>query len=117
VGETFYQTFTGKETIFVEHKPRYSIGNIPDGTSQTGLVFEAGDPAIWSKPVDLVFDSKKPLPKLGHMFDGICHAARADGSVIQLRRFPDEKELKNFIVPDDGNFVDFEKLEQPSGKS
>jgi hypothetical protein len=116
-GETFYQTMTGEGTLFVKHKPAYQIGNIPDGTSITGLVFEAGDPVIWTKPVDLPFDKDKPLPKLGGMFDGICHVGLADGSVFKMRRYPDEKELKNLIIPDDGYFIDFEKLKMPKGKS
>ena len=46
---------------------------MPDGTSNTGLVFEAGEPVIWTKPADLPFDEKKPLPKLGGMFGGECN--------------------------------------------
>jgi hypothetical protein len=111
-GETFYQTFTGKGTLWVDHKPRYTIGNIPDGTSNTGFVFEAGEPAIWSKPTDLVFDKDKPLPKLGGLFDGECHVGMGDGSVIFLKKEPDEKELKNLIIPDDGNIIDFKKLKK-----
>jgi hypothetical protein len=111
-GETFYQTFTGKGTIWVDHKPRYTLGNIPDGTSNTGFVFEAGEPVIWSKPADLAFDKDKPLPKLGGLFDGECHVAMGDGSVIFLKKEPDEKELKNLIMPDDGNVIDFKKLKK-----
>jgi hypothetical protein len=116
-GETFYQTFTGEGTLFVKHKPIYMIGNIPDGTSQTGLIFEAGEPVIWSKPVDLPFDKDKPLPKLGGLFNGICQLGLADGSVLKLRRFPDEAELKSLIIPDDGRFVEIDKLRMPKGKS
>jgi hypothetical protein len=116
-GETFYQTMTGEGTLFVKHKPVYQIGSIPDGTSLTGLIFEAGDPVIWTKPVDLPFEKDKPLPKLGGMFDGICQLGLADGSTIKLRRYPDEFELKSLIIPDDGRLVEFEKLKMPKGKS
>jgi hypothetical protein len=109
-GETFYQTFTGKDTIFVNNKALYKIGNIPDGTSNTALVVEAGEPVIWSKPADLAFDEKKALPKLGGLFDGQCNVLRGDGSVFRMRKDPDEKELKNLIMPADGNTIDFEKL-------
>jgi hypothetical protein len=111
-GETFYQTFTGKGTLFVDHKPAYTIGNIPDGTSNTGLVFEAGEPVTWSKPADMPFDENKPLPKLGGLFDGECHVAMCDGSVRILKKNPDEKELKHLIMPADGNVIDFKKLEK-----
>src|SRR5262245_5115203 len=95
-GETFYQTFTGEGTIFVDHKSKYKIATIPDGTSNTGLVFEAGEPVVWTKPADMAFDEKKALPKLGGMFDGECHVVLGDGSVRRLKKDADEKELKNF---------------------
>src|SRR3954451_11443436 len=94
-GETFYQTFTGKGALFVDHKSPFKIGNIPDGTSNTALVVEAGVPVIWSKPADIPFDEKKAPPKLGGMFDGECNVVRGDGSVFRLKKNPDEKELKN----------------------
>jgi hypothetical protein len=76
------------------------------------MVFEAGEPVIWSKPVDLPFDVNKPLPKLGGMFDGEFHVLRVDGSVIHIKKKADEKELKKLIMPADGNEVDFTKLEK-----
>ncbi len=111
-GETFYQTFTGKNTLFVDHKPAFKLTNIPDGTSNTGLVFEAGEPVIWTKPQDLAFDEKKSLPKLGGLFDGDFHVAMCDGAVLLLKKKADEKELKNLIMPADGNVTDFDKLKK-----
>jgi hypothetical protein len=118
-GETFYQIFMSESNkadtdraLYAEHKPRYMIGNIPDGTSNTGLVFEAGEPVIWSKPADLPFDAKKPLPKLGGLFDGEFHVGFCDGSVSLFKKDADEKELKSFIIPDDGYVVDFKKLKK-----
>ena len=34
---------------------------------------------IWTKPADLPFDEKKPLPKLGGMFGGECNVVLCDG--------------------------------------
>src|SRR5580692_2246885 len=62
-GETFYQVFTGENALFGGKKKPSIPASIPDGTSTTGMVFEAGEPVIWSKPADLPFDAKKPLPK------------------------------------------------------
>ena len=104
-GETFYQTFTGKRTVFEDHKPRYTLGNIPDGTSNTGLIFEAGEPVVWSKPVDILFEEKKAVPKLGGLFNGECLVGMADGSVRHLKKDPNEEHLKYLIMPDDGMII------------
>ncbi len=109
-GETFYQVFVGENTLFGPNK-KPNIVSITDGTSNTGMVFEAGDPVIWTKPADLPFDEKKPLPKLGGMFDGEFHVAMCDGSVRLLKKNPDEQQLKYLIMPADGNIIDFKKLE------
>jgi hypothetical protein len=109
-GETFYQVFEGEDAVFgLKKMPK--IVSITDGTANTGMVFEAGDPVIWSKPADLHFDQKKPLPKLGGMFDGEILVAMCDGSVKHLKKKADEQQLKYLIMPSDGNVIDFAKLE------
>ncbi|HEV3438814.1 MAG TPA: DUF1559 domain-containing protein [Gemmata sp.] len=110
-GETFYQVFVGEDALFGPKK-KPTLVSIIDGTSNTGMVFEAGEPVIWSKPADLPFDAKKALPKLGGLFDGEFHVGMCDGSVRLLKKNPDEKELKNLIMPADGNVIDFKKLEK-----
>jgi len=108
-GETFYQRFSGKDTPLVAGK-KLKISSFLDGLSNTGLVFEAGEPVTWTKPTDLPFDAKKALPKLGAQFDGACHVVMADGSVIRLKKDADEAELKKLIQPADGENVDLDKL-------
>ncbi|HEV3436679.1 MAG TPA: DUF1559 domain-containing protein [Gemmata sp.] len=111
-GETFYQVFVGEKALFgPKNKPRYPA-SIIDGTSNTGMVFEAGEPVIWSKPADMPFDLKKPLPKLGGLFDGESHVGMCDGSVRRLKKNPDEDELKKLIMPADGSIIDFKKLDK-----
>lgn len=111
-GETFYQVFVG------EKAPYNAKGDAPkmpatfaDGTTNTGLVFEAGEPVIWTKPADLPFDEKKPLPKLGGLFDGQFNVGKADGSVIRVRKNFNDKEFRKLIMPSDGEVIDFSKLE------
>jgi hypothetical protein len=108
-GETYYQRFSGPGTL-LEPTKKFKITSITDGTSNTGLVFEAGESVIWTKPADMPFDAKKPLPKLGAFFDGACHVVLCDGSVIRLKKDPDEAELKKFITPADGEVIDLDKL-------
>ena len=105
VGETFYQVFTGEKAPFVPGKLIRIPQDFPDGTSNTGLVFEAGEPVIWSKPADIPFDENKPLPKLGGMFGGECNVLTCDGSAYRLKKELDEIQLKRLIMPNDGQVI------------
>jgi hypothetical protein len=109
-GETFYQRFVGKNALFNERGSDYKISTIPDGTSNTALVVEAGDPVIWTKPADLPFVEKAPLPKLGGLFNGDFHLLLGDGSVIRVKKTFDRDIMKKVIMPADGNPVDIQKL-------
>ncbi|QJW99516.1 DUF1559 family PulG-like putative transporter [Frigoriglobus tundricola] len=108
-GETFYQVFAGPGALFGPKQPLFPT-SIPDGTSNTGLVFEAGDPVPWSKPSDLPFNEKIPLPKLGGLFDGELHVGMCDGSVFRVKKDFDAGEMKKLIMPADGNVLDIDKL-------
>lgn len=98
---TFYQVFTGKKTIF-EGTRGSRIVDIRDGTSNTILLIEAGESVPWTKPADLAFDEKKPLPKLGGMFPDGFHFARADGSASFCRRRFNEQIMRLMIMRNDG---------------
>ena len=110
-GETFYQVFTGEGAPF-GGKQGPALVAITDGTSNTGMVFEAGAPVIWTKPDDLVFDANKALPKLGGMFDGEFHVAVCDGSVVLMKKDYDADEMKKFITYNGGEVLDFKKLQK-----
>jgi hypothetical protein len=111
-GETFYQVFYGEGALFgPKRQPKYPA-SIPDGTSNTGMIFEAGEPVIWTKPVDLPFDAKKPLPKLGGLFDGDFHVGLCDGSVILVKKDFDANELKSVITPAGGEVIETDKLKK-----
>ena len=109
-GETFYQRFVGKGALFDETGSMYKVGTVPDGTSNTALVVEGGDPVIWTKPADLSFGEKRPLPKLGGLFDGVFHVALCDGSVIRVKKDFDADVMKLVIMAADGNVIDLKKL-------
>jgi Protein of unknown function (DUF1559) len=102
-GMTFYQVFGGKHGLFPPGAP-FGLATIPDGTSNTFLVAEAGKPVIWTKPDDMEFDGKT-VPALGGMLDGKFHAAMADGSVQRFRKNVEPDTLKMWIDPADGNVL------------
>lgn len=108
-GHTFYQGFTGGGALF-GFKSKMTIIDIPDGTSNTALVVEAGDAVIWTKPADIAYDPKKPLPKLGGDLDGNFNLALADGSVGWVRKGFDEKLMRRVIEVNDAQLVEASKL-------
>ena len=77
---------------------RASRGPFVDGTSNTIMVAEAGDPVIWTKPDDLEYDPNKPLPKLGSRPGQPFLVALADGSVRSISRAMTEKTLRAAIT-------------------
>jgi hypothetical protein len=108
-GETFYQTFTGKDAVFGDKIPNL-MSTFVDGTSNTALVVEAGDPVTWTRPADLPFDRNASLPRLGGSFDGDFHVLLGDGRVELYKKDYDADEMKKVIMPADGGAVDVGKL-------
>jgi prepilin-type processing-associated H-X9-DG protein len=104
-GGTFYQVFTGKDTVFSGKRGNTLIG-ISDGTSNTLMVVEAAKEVPWTKPDDLPFDPEaKLLPKLGGHFEGGFHAAFCDGSVRFIKNTIDLNTLKAIITQAGGEVV------------
>jgi hypothetical protein len=108
-GMTFYRVFTGSGTVF-EGKRGLRLTAIPDGTSNTILAVEAGAAVPWTKPDDLPYDAKKPLPKVGGVFQDGFHALFADGVVRFVSRRFDEAALRKCITRADGEPVDPDSL-------
>ena len=97
-GYTVYQGFSGGVL-----GSRYSIGTVPDGTSNTIWCVEATATVPWTKPVDIAFNVKEDLPKFGKAFGDKPFALLLDGSVriVDTKKISSDT-LKKAIMPDDG---------------
>jgi RNA polymerase sigma factor (sigma-70 family) len=92
---------------------------IRDGTANTLLVVEAGSPVVWTKPDDVPYDPKKPVPRLGGQFASVIHVITADGTPRVLPRRLDERTLRAAITPAGDEPLDLAKLSQsaaPAGR-
>ena len=98
---TSYQVFTGGGTIF-EGPEGISIAEIPDGTSNTTMIAEAAEAVPWTKPVDLTYNAKEPLPKLGGLFKDGFNMAFADGSVHWVKKDVKPEWLRAAITRNGG---------------
>jgi serine/threonine-protein kinase len=112
-GLTFYQAFVGPGAGF-ERDPRRTLrlGEITDGTANTLLFAEAGEPVAWTAPADLFVEPDRPLPRLGGAFADGFHACTFDGRVHFLGRkvYGDDTALRALIGRADGQRVDPESF-------
>jgi hypothetical protein len=115
-GYTFVRGFTGPGTWLPPQaqagRPGQPLlgakmGQITDGTSNTALLADAGEPVIWTKPDEMAFAPGR-APKLGGMFDSGVLVGLADGSVRFVRRNADPKLLPMLIQINDGGVVQFD---------
>jgi hypothetical protein len=115
VGSTFYQVFVGPHAGFEKHRA-VRISGFLDGTSNTILIIEGGCAVPWTKPTDLHYAADEPLPELGGIFPDVIHAAFADGAVHAISRNCDQATLRRAIVRDDGEVLDWSRLQRPHNR-
>jgi hypothetical protein len=99
-----YFVFTGDSTIGGTEGGA-KIQQITDGTSNTILAVEAKRDVPWTKPEDIPFDPKAPLPELGGFTPDGFNALFGDGSVRYLKESINPGVLKALITQDGGEVV------------
>jgi Protein of unknown function (DUF1559) len=95
---TICHVFVGKGTAFEGPEGLRLDCDFPDGTSNTFLIVEAGNPVLWTKPEDLPFDPHGPLPDLTGIHRDYFRASLADASVRNISRRISEKTLRAAIT-------------------
>jgi hypothetical protein len=103
-GRTDLQVLVGQGTAF-EPGPGgagRSLREFTDGTAVTILFVQAAEPVEWTKPADLVYDPKGPLPRLRDSSAPTIDVALADGTVAELRRGMPEAALRAMMTRNGG---------------
>ena len=107
-GETYYQVFVGNGGGF-EVSTGVKILEITDGTSNTIMCIEASASVPWTKPEDLVYDAKKPLPRLADFYGSrVFPAVFFDGSVHTLRTNIGETNMRALITRAGGEIIELD---------
>ena len=102
-GMTHYRVLVGPQTVF-EPGQKITLIGITDGTSNTIMAVEAKEPAIWTRPDDLPFDPKGPLPKFGVSPDGF-NAVFGDATVRFIRAGTPDEVIRALITRNGGETV------------
>ncbi len=101
--QTYYRVFVGPNknpsALFRTYDERVKMKSITHGTSNTLLIVPAAESVPWTKPEELVFPEKGPLPRLNQLRRG-CNVAFCDGSVRFLSSTIAEKTLRELITRD-----------------
>jgi hypothetical protein len=99
---TVCHVFVGKGTPFEGVEGLRLPKDFPDGTSNTFLIFEGGEPVPWTRPEELVYEPDEPLPELAPLFKDGFRVALADGSRQWIRRQTSEATLRAAITRNGG---------------
>jgi hypothetical protein len=99
---TVCHVFVGPGTAFEGPRRLKLSDDFPDGTSDTLLLVEAGEPVPWTKPADLAYDPAGPLPPLPGLFKGGFRACTADGARRWVQSDTPEAVLRAVITRNGG---------------
>jgi hypothetical protein len=89
-------------------QPRFHIGSIEDGTSNTILVVEAGEAVQWTKPDDLDASPDKPFPPMGGFKwrNAGFNVLMADGRYRHFKLDIPESKLRALITYNGGENIE-----------
>ncbi|HEV8000765.1 MAG TPA: DUF1559 domain-containing protein [Planctomycetaceae bacterium] len=97
-----FYVLVGPGTVF-EGSKGIKISEITDEASLTLLIVEAKRKVPWTKPEDIPYDPKKPIPELGGFEQGSFGGAMADGSSHMLSKKVRAIILRGLIERNDGH--------------
>jgi hypothetical protein len=100
---TVFKVFVGKGAAFEGSQGLRLSADFPDGTCNTLLVVEAGEPVPWTKPDDLAYEPAGPLPDLRCLFKDGFRACMADCSRQWVRKDISEATLRAAITRNGGD--------------
>jgi len=106
---TYYQVFVGEGALFEEGR-KVNYPDVTDGTVNTLMLVEAETPVPWTKPVDVHYSPREPLPKLGGQFKDGFVAVTTDGFTRFVKRSIDPKLLNAIITRNGGEIINSEEL-------
>jgi hypothetical protein len=95
---TLCHVFVGEGTPFEDGKALTFDADFPDGTCNTLLVVEAGEPVPWTKPQELRYERDGPLPDLRGVFKDGIRVRMADCSGRWVKRGTSEATLRALIT-------------------
>ena len=107
--DTFVQAVVGEGAVF-DGKAKVGFASITDGMSNTLLLAEAGPAVPWTKPADIPFGPAGKLPTLEGPYADAVHVVAADGSAFRMSPRPRPDDLRLFILRDDGEVFERDRL-------
>jgi len=110
--ETYYQGFAGPGTMLDTAGP-VRFADVKDGLENTLFAVEAGTAVPWTKPEDIPYDPKRPLPRLGGVFPHVIVGAFANGAAYTLRKDFKESTLRAAITRSGHDATDWKELCEP----
>lgn len=104
-GMTFYQVFSGPDTVF-DGPNQMKLQGITDGTSNTIMAVEAKNGVTWTKPEDVTMPKDKDkLPAVGGLFTNGFNVLFCDGSVRFITPKVSPQIFRGLVTPAGGEVL------------